>query len=231
MTKPAADVPVTAWPLSAQAQDVIIVGGAFDPPHAAHVRVADAARIALMPRAWLLFIPAARSPLKDQSQTADTHRVAMLRLAVEGLSRSAVWTDEVDRAASDPTTPSYTIDTLERACRVTATTRFKLFIGADQAAQFHRWRRFRDIITLCPPMVVLRPPYATEDELLTALHQTDAWTQRELEMWRSWIAWREIVHISSTNIREQIAAGKMNSVHHALDPRVEEYILKHKLYR
>lgn len=231
MSRAAADAPVTAWPLSVQSQDVIVVGGAFDPPHAAHVRVPDAARSALLPRAWLVFVPAARSPLKGESKTSDHHRVAMLRLAVEGIPRSAVWTDEVDRAQADPTQPSFSIDTLERAREIAPHARLKLLMGADQAVQFHRWRRYREVLALAPPMVVLRPPFSTEEELLGALLTTGAWTAREIEVWRTWIAWRELVQISSTHVRERIQAGDMASVRHALDPRVEQYIVHHGLYR
>lgn len=79
---------------------VLLMGGTFDPPHVAHVAQARSAlRRAMAPGAWLVLVPAARSPLKRGGPGArDRDRVAMLRAAFAGVGRATVWTDELDRA-------------------------------------------------------------------------------------------------------------------------------------
>ena len=57
-----------------------IYGGSFDPPHAGHLRAAQAAIDGLgLDR--LLLLPASCSPGKTAPQTPDNHRLAMLSLA------------------------------------------------------------------------------------------------------------------------------------------------------
>ena len=52
---------------------------------------------------------------------------------------------------------SYTIDTLEFLARRHPEVRFIWLMGADNLAQFHKWRRWRDILSLVPVAVLDRP--------------------------------------------------------------------------
>ena len=165
---------------------VVLFGGSFDPPHRAHAALPDAVRAALPDAecAWLLYIPAARSPHKQRGPVAsDDQRLEMLRLAIKDVAHAAVWTDEVDRATSG--TPSFTIDTVRRArawldasggTRVT----LRLLIGADQAAKFHTWREPRRIIDIAEPLVMLRRPSESADELRAAMAAPSLWSAGEL---------------------------------------------------
>jgi nicotinate-nucleotide adenylyltransferase len=66
------------------AQKIGILGGAFDPVHIGHMIVASSARMELG-LDLLLFVPNALSPLKSSGPAASfEHRLAMLRLVVEG---------------------------------------------------------------------------------------------------------------------------------------------------
>jgi nicotinate-nucleotide adenylyltransferase len=51
----------------------------------------------------------------------------------------------------------YTIDTLKALNRRFPQVRFVWLMGSDNLAQFHRWRRWEDIVALMPVAVVIRP--------------------------------------------------------------------------
>lgn len=157
------------WPIPTP-QDVLIFGGSFDPPHRGHIDTSLAARDVVFGEneAWLVVVPAARSPFKDSGPLAGSaDRVAMLERAFQGVDRVRVWTEEVWRAADGG--PSYTVETLERAASIAPTgTRLRLLIGADQALTFHKWHRADRIVELAEPVVVLRPPYRSASELFQA---------------------------------------------------------------
>lgn len=225
---------------SRRVRTILVCGGTFDPPHRAHVELPALARDRLATlagiaapdgrSAWLLYVPAARSPLKDEGpEASDEDRVAMLRLATAGLERAAVWTDEIDRGRRSPAQPSYTIDTirrLERAAAACAGTSadaglgeghgagwrvsLRLVIGSDQAAEFHRWRSPRDLIARAEPLVLLRAPNgggaaaAAAEALTEAMARAGYWSPEELEAWRSRLAPVPLVDASATRVREAI---------------------------
>ncbi len=199
----------------------LIFGGSFDPPHRAHVALPRIVAKTLGAD-QILYIPAAVSPLKRDTQPTDAvHRLAMLRLALESTPNTTISTLELNRPG-----PSFTIDTLRELHQTAgAHEAFRLLIGADQALVFHRWREWQHIIELAEPVVMLRAPF-DRDRFRSALteqftpEEVDAWMRRTIEVPR--------IDISSTDIRQRLSRGE--SVSDALNPAVEEYIRRHALY-
>jgi nicotinate-nucleotide adenylyltransferase len=207
------------------AREVLLVGGQFDPPHPAHVALPTIARDRVAPGAWLVFVPSSRSPLKEGPRAGEANRVAMLRIAISGIERATIWTDEIHRAA--PGAPAFWIDTLQRARTVLRPqTRVRFVIGADQAAQFHRWRSPREILAIAEPIVILRDPWRTPDDLARALSATGAWSESEVQAWKRRTIATPLMPESSTEIRELLARGDTA----AIDPRILSYIRDHHLY-
>lgn len=222
-------------PLPRGVRRVLLFGGVFDPVHRAHVALPAAARDRLWGgEGWLVYVPAAQSPLKAQAARApDADRAAMLRLALQGVARAAVWTDELDRGGEGP---SYSIDTVRRAREVLEPeTEVRLLIGADQAAQFHRWKEAREIMRLAPPTVMLRAPAESDEGLIAALRGTWKWRPEELHLWRSWIVEVPMSGASSTRARALLAGApspeRDAELDALLDPRVREHAEQRGLYR
>lgn len=230
---PQSDAPITPWPLPADARRVLVVGGTFDPPHRAHIELADAYR---QPGdEAILFVPAAQSPLKSGlSQTPTKHRVEMLRLAAAAVEWSAVWTDEVDRARASPGVPSFTIDTLRRMQKVAPGLELRMLIGSDQAAQFHKWREAREILKLARVVVAFRKPYESWESLEPVLRAANFWSDSEVDWWRHSSAefgTRDIDPANSTEIRRAIGEHGARGVPTGwLHPNVAAYIERHRLY-
>ncbi|MBL9030536.1 MAG: nicotinate-nicotinamide nucleotide adenylyltransferase [Phycisphaerae bacterium] len=226
--------PITPLSIPRGARGVILFGGSFDPPHLWHTRIAVAARRRLFPRdGWLVFVPAAQSPMKAGPVAPAADRVHMLRLATRRLKRVRVWTDEIDRAArasrssarspgsggdgrraSAPPVPrpSYTIDTVRRLRAILpASVPIRLLIGADQAVQFHKWKDFRELMTLAEPVVVLRPPLGTRRHLLASLRAQGAWSEEDLGRWGDRLVPCTTRGDSSTSVRELARRGSLVS--------------------
>ncbi len=182
---------------------MLLFGGVFDPPHRAHVELPLSIRDRLLgPRAWLVYVPAARSPHKPGGPVAgDRDRLRMLRLATAGVDRCAVWMEEINRGG-----PSFWVDTLRRAVRAAPIgVPIRFLIGSDQAVAFHRWRRFRQILDLAEPIVMLRPPHRSAAAVIRAMKRTGVWTAAELEQWGMWIDDASVMDASSTRVRRSIA--------------------------
>lgn len=230
---PLAAPSITPVPAPASCRRVMLFGGTFDPPHRAHVALPALARGAVFPEgdAWLVYVPAARSPFKESGPVAsDADRVAMLRLAIEGADRAAVWTDEIDRAGEGEAT--YTIDTVRRARAVLgAGVELRLLIGADQAGAFHRWREAREVVRLAEPVVMRREPQETEGELAAALRASGAWTEDEIRWWLGRVARVGCVDGSSSEVRAWVRAGEVERARGAVGDGVWGWIERRGLYR
>lgn len=193
-----------------------VLGGTFNPIHQGHVRLAQAAAEALSLERVLL-IPTWTPPHKESPDLAPSrHRLAMCRLAAAENPLLAVDDLEIRRKGR-----SYTIDTVEELRRREPGAELVLIIGSDMLLTFHEWRRWREIleqVTLC-----------------AACRQPDIQAQAQAygedlrrQGYRCMLLSLPPLEISSTQIRERIAAGTLPDGW--LDPRVARYIQDNGLY-
>jgi nicotinate-nucleotide adenylyltransferase len=129
-----------------------ILGGTFDPVHNAHLALARAA-LEHLGLERLLWLPTGAPKYRAPADTPAAHRVAMLRLALEGEPRYAI-----DERELDPAHSGYTVDTLK-----SLGGRPVLLLGADQYAKFETWHRWREILELATLAVFARPGWSTPD--------------------------------------------------------------------
>jgi nicotinate-nucleotide adenylyltransferase len=195
-----------------------IFGGAFDPPHNAHVAMAQAA-LAQLDLAELRIFPTGQAWHKDRPLSAAEHRLAMSRLAFAGLPGAEVDPREILRAG-----PTYTLDTLRELQRERPDAQLVLIMGADQAASLPRWHGWEAILSIARMAVACRP-------LSTG---ADGWFDRSL--WPFAPAGAQIeklefppMGISATDIRARAARGE--NLEELVPPAVARYIEQHHLYR
>jgi nicotinate-nucleotide adenylyltransferase len=141
-------VPLRARPpLAFPGQRVGLMGGSFNPPHAAHLLVAETALKRLgLDQLWWMVTPG--NPLKSRRDLAplDTRLAASRKLARHPKIR-------VTGFEASP----YTEDTVTSLRERYSGTRFVLVLGADSFAGLHRWHRWRALIHAVPIAVVDRP--------------------------------------------------------------------------
>lgn len=194
-----------------------ILGGTFDPIHRGHLAIAEAARASLE-LAEVYFVPAARTPLKEEdSILAVEHRVRMVRLAIADYPYFKLSTVEIDRPGI-----SYTVDTIAQLRdKLGAENELFFIIGWDSAVQFSRWREPARIIQMCRLVAAPRPGYLPPDrESLEAA--VPGLSQRLI------VLDKPEIDISATEIRELAKRGM--SISHLVPESVAEYIKKQKLY-
>ncbi len=129
-----------------------LLGGTFDPVHNAHLAMARAG-LAALALERVLFMPTGAPRYRTPATASGEHRVAMLRLAIDGEPRFAI--DERELA---PGHSGYTIDTLAGF-----SGRPVLLLGADQYAKFETWHRWREILERADLAVFERPGHALRD--------------------------------------------------------------------
>jgi len=123
-----------------------IYGGAFDPPHNAHVALARAA-VQQLKLDELRIFPTGQAWHRSRQPAGAEHRVAMTKLAFDDLTKTSVDDREIRRAG-----PTYTVDTLRELQREIPGAELFLVMGEDQARAFttwHEWAEIARIATLC----------------------------------------------------------------------------------
>ena len=137
-------------PHAAPGQAIGLLGGSFNPPHAAHRLISEIALRRLgLAKVWWVVSPG--NPLKRR---ADTAPLAQRLVQCREIARNPhiIVTDfEADLDAP------YTAATLAYLKARTPLVRYIWIMGADNLAQFERWRRWREIFTMVPIVVVDRP--------------------------------------------------------------------------
>jgi nicotinate-nucleotide adenylyltransferase len=125
-----------------------ILGGTFDPVHNAHLAMAQAAR-AHLDLERILWIPTGNTRYRAPAVASGEHRLAMLRLAVEG--------DEIDPRELAPGASGYTVDTLKELRLELGDAKLYLLMGADQYARLESWHRPDEVRRLAEIAVFDRP--------------------------------------------------------------------------
>lgn len=194
-----------------QRRRVGVFGGAFDPPHLAHVALARTAIEQLL-LDELRILPTGQAWHKARSLTPAAHRLAMTQLAFDGLPRVVIDGRELQRAGA-----SYTIDTLEALAQEQPDAELFLLMGADQWEAFGTWRHWQEIAVLARLCVLARPgaaPLLQRPGLPPPI-----------------VLQAPPMDCSATTIRDAIAAGGLLAdVRRLLPEAVARYISTHCLY-
>jgi len=129
-----------------------LLGGSFNPAHGGHRRITRLALAALgLDEAWWLVSPG--NPLKPVAGMAPLPaRVVSARRQAR---RAPIRVTAIERELGT----RYTADTLRALARRYPKRRFVWLMGADNLAQFHRWRAWRRIALTMPIAVIARPGY------------------------------------------------------------------------
>ena len=189
-----------------------IFGGTFDPPHIGHLLAAGDAADQLQ-LARVIFVPAATQPLKAGRVTAAAeHRVAMVRLLVEGDPRFHVSEVEVDRAGL-----SFTVDTLTHFAGQYPSDERYLLLGKDVLGTFDQWKDPSRVVSLARPVLLVRGD-EIDAPLPVAMRDAEV---RRLQTRR--------VDVSSTEIRQRVRDGR--SIKGFTTDGVAAYIARAGLYR
>ena len=158
-----------------------LLGGSFNPAHRGHRAITLAAIRELdLNEAWWLVSPG--NPLKPAAGMAPlAARLASARLQAR---RAPIRPTAIEARLGT----RYTVDTIRKLQRRHPRRRFIWIMGADNLAQFHRWRDWRGIARLIPIAVLARPGYDADAVAAPAM----AWLRRRrrprpaAKRWTTW---------------------------------------------
>jgi nicotinate-nucleotide adenylyltransferase len=138
--------------LAQRAQLTGLLGGSFNPAHGGHRRITLFAQAALgLDETWWLVSPG--NPLKPQDD------MGSLKARLRSAQRMSLRAPIIPSAIELDLDTRYTVDTLAKLTRRYPRRRFVWLMGADNLAQFHMWKGWRQIARTMPIAVIARPGY------------------------------------------------------------------------
>ncbi len=187
-----------------------IFGGSFNPPHIAHLILAESLYENLS-LDTVLFMPSSTPPHKQNDTLLDpADRLRLVNLAIAGNDRFSVSDLEIKRGGT-----SYTIETITALEDSYKDATLYLVVGFDNLVTFHHWREYRAILARCTVVAMNRPG-------------TEIGNVRKEILEKTTIVDVPFLDISSTTIRERIRQGK--SIRYLVPDAVLEEIKKCGFY-
>jgi nicotinate-nucleotide adenylyltransferase len=154
----------------------------------------------------VLWMPTGNPGYRNPPVASGEHRLAMLRLALEGEPRY-----EIDPRELSPGASGFTVHTLrELRLELGPDASLYLLMGADQFTRLGSWHRPDEVARLARIAVFARPGFELNREKIPLVAL-------------------EPMPVSGTEIRERVARGEDISA--LLPAPVASYIARHGLYR
>lgn len=197
-----------------------IYGGTFSPPHAGHVKAADAFfKEAKLDK--LLIMPAYVSPFKQNNTVSSDHRLQMARLAFSELNgyNDRIFVSDYEAARTEI---SYTANTLRHFADNSVELIF--LCGTDMFLSLDRWYQPEVIFSLAT-IACMRREQSSDYDLPIAQAKTryeQNFNARIIEVSCP------PIEVSSTELRSLLAIG--GNTDGLLAPAVQKYIKEHGLY-
>jgi nicotinate-nucleotide adenylyltransferase len=191
-----------------------VFGGAFDPPHNAHVALARAA-IQQLQLDELRVFPTGQAWHRSHALTDAQHRLALATIAFGDLPNTVIDDRELRRQG-----PTYTIDTLRELQAEQRGAQLFLVMGEDQALSLTKWREWEAIVQLAIICVAERP----DAQAHATLAPTGLPAEAEVRLLRL-----PSMAESATEVRDLIAHH--GDITRLVPPGVARYIASHHLYQ
>ncbi len=198
-----------------------ILGGTFDPPHLAHLRIAEEVRETYY-LDKIFFIPAGFPPHKKEIFSSFEDRLEMVKLAIE----DNLYFEALD--IEKDIKPSYTLKTIQKLREIYHESELFLIIGWDSFCEFETWWNYEKFLDYTNIIVVPRG--------IKNWQEVQAYFYNKIrELWCEEIALKKIFFcqvisfdISSSLIRKLIKQGR--SIRYLVTEKVYHYIKEKRIY-
>ncbi|PMP94098.1 MAG: nicotinate (nicotinamide) nucleotide adenylyltransferase [Thermodesulfobacterium geofontis] len=200
-----------------------ILGGTFDPPHLAHLRIAEEVR-EIYQLNKVFFIPAGLPPHKKEvSISSFEDRFEMVKIAIEGNSYFEVLDIEKDIV------PSYTLKTLQKLENLYPESEKFLIIGWDSFCEFETWWNYEKFLNYTNIVVVPRRIKSWEEAKTFFYNKIRELWPEEQALKKVFFCETIPFEVSSSLIRNLVKEGR--SVRYLVPEKVYFYIKEKGLYK
>ncbi len=193
-----------------------VLGGTFDPPHLAHLILADEARYVLGLKSVLWVVTAHPPHKQNQPVSSVDHRVAMVKLVTDADPAFEFSIADLDRPP-----PHYAHGTMEWLRTRYPDEKFAYLMGEDSLRDLPDWNLPQRFVDSCD-LIGVMDRFAAETEV--------AHLEEELPGLGDKLVFLGVspIMISGRDIRSRVREGR--PFRYLIPPVVSDYLLEHGLY-
>nr|MCR4605875.1 nicotinate (nicotinamide) nucleotide adenylyltransferase [Eubacterium sp.] len=197
-----------------------ILGGSFNPPHKAHIKLAVAA-YEQYGLDKVLFIPNHHPPHKSEEEfVSDEHRTRMVKKMISSDKYKNFEFSDIELVKDEL---SYTYKTLEELKKIYPKDQLFFIMGADSLEYFSTWKNPKRIAEIA---TILVAPRGESDK--NTIKELIKLTKKEIGGKYHYLRFdKKYAEISSTDIRDAIISGEAAK---QIPKKVLLYIRLHGLY-
>lgn len=216
-------------------QKIAIFGGAFNPVHWGHLRVAEAA-LHQTSLNCVLWVPSAQPPHKGQYNILPFHhRLTMVQLAIARYPHFAVSPIEqefVQDRNHRSGQPVFAVETLRALQTLYPAAQWYWLLGLDTFLTLPRWYDNAELAQTCDWLVAPRVVDSAATDPVTAAQQAGEavaeWFRQQAIPLQWQVLPMQVVHLSASQVRQTCRERK--SLQNLVPDAVQTYLLTHHLY-
>jgi nicotinate-nucleotide adenylyltransferase len=189
-----------------------VLGGSFDPPHLAHLNIAQfILRSKLVDK--VLLVPVMNHPFRKNIIAPFEDRLRMLNILIKELKESnKIIVSRIEKSLFNSSHPNFSYCTLKALSQKHPQCHFRWIIGSDMLESFDKWHCYKEILEEFGIIIYLREGYPIKKNFENA----------------KIINYLPVSDISSSEIRKLISQGR--DVSYLTGASLFDYIKSNNLY-
>ena len=132
-----------------------ILGGSFDPAHIAHVKISMEAKKKYKLK-YILWLITEKNPFKKKCKYSIKERIKFSKIIIN--NKKFIKIQFLEKKIKS----NKTIDLIKFVKKINSSTKIYFIMGADNLINFHKWKRWKEILSLCKILVFDRQGYKSK---------------------------------------------------------------------
>ena len=132
-----------------------ILGGSFDPAHIGHVKISTEAKKKYKLK-YILWLITKKNPFKKKYKYSIKERIKFSKIIIN--NKKFIKIKFLEKKIKS----NKTIDLIKFVKKINSSTKIYFIMGADNLINFHKWKKWKEILNLCKILVFDRQGYKSK---------------------------------------------------------------------
>mgnify|MGYP006085998245 CR=1 FL=1 len=129
-----------------------ILGGSFNPPHIGHLQISKIAK-KIKKLKYIIWVVTKKNPFKSKYKLSIEERLKYSKKIIEG--QKFIKVEFLEKKIKS----NKTVDLIKFIKKINSSNKIYFIMGADNLINFHKWKKWKQILEMCKILVFDRNKY------------------------------------------------------------------------